>query len=53
MRDAEGLRNLLAHANDYAESRAAAAKVCSTARTIEHWVERLTTWSAAKKMAEG
>jgi hypothetical protein len=53
MREAEGLRNLLAHANDYAESRAAAAKVCSTARTIEHWIERLTAWSAANAMAKG
>jgi hypothetical protein len=51
MTDAQRLRDLLAHANDYAESRAAAAKVCRTARTIEHWIEQLTVWPAAETMA--
>lgn len=44
MIEARDLRNNLAHANNYAATRDAAAKVCGTVRKIEHWIQRLSNW---------
>jgi hypothetical protein len=44
MRNVRALRDNLAHANEYAATRYAAAKVCETVRRTEHWIERLHTW---------
>jgi hypothetical protein len=42
MKEAQALRDNLAHANEYAATREAAAKVCDTVRKIEHWIARLS-----------
>jgi hypothetical protein len=44
MNEAKGLRNSLAHANDYAATREAAAKVCDIVRRIEHRIAHLSEW---------
>jgi hypothetical protein len=44
------LRNRLAHANDYARSRDAAAAVGATVREIERWIDALGRWP---RTAEG
>jgi CBS domain-containing protein len=51
MNEAKGLRNSLAHANHYAATREAAAKVCDTVRRIEHWIAQLSEWPS--KQAPG
>ena len=38
------LRDDLAHANDYAATRAAAIRTCETVRMIEMWIDRLGAW---------
>lgn len=43
------LRNRLAHANDYAQSRDAAAAVGTTVRSIEAWIDALGRWPHATK----
>jgi hypothetical protein len=48
MGEAQKLRDNLAHANDYAATRDAAAKVCDTVRKIEHWIQRLSAWSPSE-----
>lgn len=45
---AQGLRDDLAHANEYAATRESARKVCRTLRLIERWAERLTDWNPIK-----
>ena len=52
MRVIQKLRNQLAHANDYASTRAAAEHVCETVRSIDKWVGRLTSWPAAALLGE-
>lgn len=47
MGHAQRLRDQLAHANDYASTRKAAAQVCSTVRSIARWVDCLTSWPGA------
>jgi CBS domain-containing protein len=50
---AQRLRDNLAHANLYAETREAAKGLCATVRTIERWIERLSAWPrAADKSVE-
>jgi CBS domain-containing protein len=44
MKEARDLRDNLAHANEYAATREAAARVCDTVRTIEHWIAQLSNW---------
>jgi hypothetical protein len=51
MKEARDLRDKLAHANDYATTRDAAAKVCDTVRKIEQWIEHLSNWPS--KQAPG
>ena len=46
MRGIEKLRNLLAHSNNYASTRAAAERVCETLRSINQWVRWLISWPA-------
>jgi hypothetical protein len=53
MQTAQDLRNKLAHANDYAASRDAAAQVCATVRMIEHWIAQLSAWPASASTAAG
>ncbi len=53
MKTAQDLRNKLAHANDYAASRGAAAQVCATVRMIEHWIAQLSAWPASAATAAG
>lgn len=48
MTEARELRNNLAHANEYAATRDAAAKVCNTVRNIEHWIAHLTAWPSTQ-----
>ncbi|WP_439577206.1 hypothetical protein [Elioraea sp.] len=43
------LRNRLAHANDYAQSRDAAAAVGARVREIERWIDALGRWPHAAK----
>lgn len=40
----EKLRNNLAHANSYAETRERARQTCASLRQIEAWIERLSGW---------
>lgn len=49
MRNAEKLRNELAHANEYAGSRTAAITLCETVRRMEHWIEQLQVLPAASE----
>lgn len=51
MRTVEKLRNHLAHANEYAANRDAAAAVCKTVRIIDAWIEHLSVWPSAKVAA--
>jgi hypothetical protein len=44
LRRVQMLRNDLAHANDYASTRAAAIKTCETVRLTELWIDRLGAW---------
>lgn len=44
MRAVEGLRNDLAHANDYASTREAALQLCATVRAIEHWTDAVSRY---------
>jgi hypothetical protein len=44
MKEARDLRDKLAHANQYAATREAAAQVCDTVRKIEDWTARLSKW---------
>lgn len=44
MREAQSLRDNLAHANDFARERDAAAKVCTTVRIVEDWIQWLNEW---------
>lgn len=44
MDDVQKLRDSLAHANDYATTREAAAKVCAIVRSVEEWMKRLNDW---------
>jgi hypothetical protein len=37
---------MLMHANDYASTRSAAAKVCETVRSVEQWIDLLSSWPA-------
>lgn len=53
MEKAEQLRNKLAHANEYANSRDAARQTCETVRKIEHWIEWLRNWPLAVTGTEG
>lgn len=53
MQTAQKLRDKLAHANDYAASRDAAAQVCATLRMIEHWIAQLSAWPASASTAAG
>jgi hypothetical protein len=48
MNEAQELRDNLAHANEYAATREAAAKVCDTVRNIEHWIAHLSAWPSAQ-----
>jgi hypothetical protein len=41
---ARRLRDDLAHANDYARSRADAEAVCMTVQHLECWIDRLSSW---------
>jgi hypothetical protein len=43
----QSLRDDLAHANNYAATRAAAGQVCETVRLMDRWIEKLATWPAA------
>jgi hypothetical protein len=47
MQVVQNLRDQLAHANDYASTRAAAEQVCRTVRSIAQWIDWLTSWPAA------
>jgi hypothetical protein len=40
----QNLRDDLAHANDYAATRAAEIRTCETVRLIEMWIDRLSAW---------
>jgi hypothetical protein len=51
MTEARKLRDNLAHANEYAAARDAAAKVCDTVRKIELWIERLSAWCPGRGRA--
>ena len=53
MQTAQKLRDQLAHANDYAASRDAAAQVCATVRMIEHWIAQLSAWPAQASTVAG
>jgi hypothetical protein len=44
MKSAQDLRNRLAHANEFASTRVAAADVCRTIRAIDFWIDRLKQW---------
>ena len=44
MKDAEKLRNRVAHANEYASTPAAAEEVCRTVRLLQCWNTRLASW---------
>jgi hypothetical protein len=44
LQQAQHLRDHLAHANDYASSAKAAAKVSETVRLIEKWTALLSKW---------
>jgi len=44
MAQAQKLRDNLAHANDYAATRDAAAKVCAIVRNVEEWMKHLNGW---------
>jgi hypothetical protein len=51
MVEAQSLRDNLAHANDYASTRDAAARVCAIVRNIEDWIGRLNEWPSARTEA--
>jgi hypothetical protein len=53
LHNAATLRDKLAHANAYAESRADAERVCATVRDIEAWIGRLTCWPAQPETSGG
>ena len=53
MQVVQKLRDQLAHANDYASTRATAEHVCRTVRSITHWVDWLSSWPAAAAPSEG
>jgi hypothetical protein len=40
----QSLRDDLAHANDYADTRETAAAACETVRMMDRWIERLSNW---------
>ena len=46
MAEAQSLRDNLAHANDYASTRDAAARICAIVRNVEAWIEYLNEWPA-------
>ena len=48
----ERLRDMLAHANDYAATREAARSVCATVRSIDHWIGQLAGWWASRNMLD-
>lgn len=43
---AQKLRDAIAHANEYASTRAKALDVCATVRTISMWIDRLSSFPA-------
>jgi len=47
LKSIQELRDALAHANEYANSREAARRVCKTVRLIDLWKERLAAWQPA------
>jgi hypothetical protein len=53
MARARQLRNHLAHANDYAETRKAAAEVCNIVRKVKYWIEQLSAWSGPEAIGRG
>lgn len=53
MQVVQKLRDQVAHANDYASTRAAAEHVCRTVRSITQWVDWLTSWPAAAGLSGG
>lgn len=53
MQVVQKLRDQLAHANDYASTRATAEHVCRTVRSIAQWVDWLSSWPAAAAPSEG
>jgi hypothetical protein len=53
MKAAQKLRDKLMHANDYASTRPAAIKVCETVRSIEQWIDLLSSWPAAPASMSG
>ena len=53
MQVVQKLRNQLAHANNYASTRAAAEHVCRIVRSIANWVDRLTSWPVAADLSRG
>lgn len=48
----QSLRNLLAHANDYAATPEMASRVCSTVRLIDKWTEEFSDWPRRKTLAQ-
>ncbi|MGH7071595.1 MAG: hypothetical protein ACREFO_16505, partial [Acetobacteraceae bacterium] len=44
MSKAQKLRDSLAHANDYAATRGAAANICAVVRSVEEWMKHLNDW---------
>lgn len=53
MKKIQVLRDGLAHANEYAYSRTAAAAVCETVRDIEAEIDLLRLWSSAMTPTQG
>ena len=53
MQVVQDLRDQLAHANDYASTRAAAEQVCRTVRSIAQRADWLTSWPAAAALSGG
>jgi hypothetical protein len=45
MRSVQSLRDNLAHANEFASTRAAAVGVCATVRIIDRWISQLNQWA--------
>ncbi|MBY0324747.1 MAG: hypothetical protein K2X72_38960 [Reyranella sp.] len=53
MKEIQALRDGLAHANEYAYSRTAAAAVCETVRKIEAQIDFLRLWPSAMTPTQG
>jgi hypothetical protein len=43
LRDSQKLRDAVAHANEYASTRAKALQVCETVRSVSKWIEHLSS----------